>query len=254
MNEQSAKLPKGTRLCRIGTWSAAVGLLLVAISSGHKLGFLSSWQTAFMALGLAGLAMIVAIVTTSVGLVRSGNTAGAASPTATKLAFFAALIFIVIAGMQLRIAIGVPPIHDISTDTANPPQFVALIAVRQAAGAANPPEYAGAEIAQLQAEGYRDIQTIILPVATDVAFQRAETAAREMGWEIVAAVPREGRIEAVATTGWIGFKDDVVIRVAAGEPSQSLVDIRSKSRVGRGDAGMNASRIRGFRERLTSAK
>jgi uncharacterized protein (DUF1499 family) len=254
MSAQSAQLPKGTRFCRIGTWSAAVGLLLIALSSGHKLGFLPSWQMAFLALGVGGIAMVVAVVTTSVGLVRSGNTAGAASPTATKLAFFAALIFIVIAGMQLRIAVGVPPIHDVSTDTANPPQFIALVPMRQAAGAVNPAEYAGAETAALQAEGYRDIVPIVLPVPTDVAFKRAQIAAQGMGWEIVATVPLDGRIEAVATTGWIGFKDDVVIRVAAGEPGQSLVDIRSKSRVGRGDAGMNASRIRGFRDRLTSVK
>lgn len=254
MSAQTNAAPRGTRLCQVGTWSAAAGLLLIAVSAGYKLGFLSSWQTAFLALGLGGIAMVVAIVTTSVGLVRSGNTAGAASATATKLAFFAALIFLVIAGMQLRVAIGVPPIHDISTDTSNPPEFVALVPVRQAAGAVNPPEYAGAETAALQATGYRDIVTIVLPVPTDVAFKRAETAVRAMGWEIIAAVPRERRIEAVATTAWIGFKDDVVIRVTAGEPGQSLIDIRSKSRVGRGDAGMNASRIRGFRDRLLSVK
>jgi uncharacterized protein (DUF1499 family) len=74
-----------------------------------------------------------------------------------------------------------------------------------------------------------------------------------MGWEIIAAVPAEGRIEATATTGWIGFKDDVVIRIAvAGDGSRSRVDLRSKSRVGRGDAGMNAKRIRAFRDALAA--
>jgi uncharacterized protein (DUF1499 family) len=63
-------------------------------------------------------------------------------------------------------------------------------------------------------------------------------------------VPAEGRIEATARTGWIGFRDDVVIRVTAGG-EEALVDVRSKSRVGRGDAGMNARRIREFRAQLT---
>ena len=66
-----------------------------------------------------------------------------------------------------------------------------------------------------------------------------------MGWHIVAAKSEEGRIEATATTLWFGFKDDVVIRImptAAG----SRLDIRSKSRVGLSDVGVNAARIREF--------
>jgi uncharacterized protein (DUF1499 family) len=70
-----------------------------------------------------------------------------------------------------------------------------------------------------------------------------------MGWEIVDAQPREGRIEATATTFWFGFKDDVVVRItplAAG----SRIDVRSKSRVGRGDTGTNAQRVRAYLKRL----
>ena len=58
-----------------------------------------------------------------------------------------------------------------------------------------------------------------------------------------------GRIEAVATTFWSGFKDDVVIRIAADGPG-SRVDVRSKSRVGKGDLGTNAQRIRAYQRRL----
>ncbi len=60
-----------------------------------------------------------------------------------------------------------------------------------------------------------------------------------------------GRIEAVDATFWFGFRDDVVVRIAAAPGGGSRVDVRSKSRVGRGDAGTNARRIRGFRERLS---
>ena len=71
---------------------------------------------------------------------------------------------------------------------------------------------------------------------------RVLEVAESMGWEMVAVVPGEGRIEATDTTFWYGFKDDVVIRVAA-EGTGTLVDLRSKSRVGRSDLGVNAARI-----------
>jgi uncharacterized protein (DUF1499 family) len=70
-----------------------------------------------------------------------------------------------------------------------------------------------------------------------------------MGWNIVAAAPGEGRIEAIAVTRWFGLKDDVVIRVVA-EGSGARVDIRSKARIGRSDRGMNAWRVREFLRRL----
>lgn len=240
--------PKGTRLSRIGCWSAAIGLLLIVVSAGHKLGFLGSWMIAFLALGLGALAMFVALVTAGLGLLRSGGSAGAASRPATWLALVAALVVTGISLNGMR-SFGGPPIHDITTDTANPPQFVAVVPLRQAANAANPPEYRASESAEAQARAYPDLQTIVMAAPAEQVFARAEAAARDMGWEIVAAVPAEGRIEATATTSWIGFKDDVVIRIAAAEAG-TRVDVRSKSRVGRGDAGMNARRIRAFRDLL----
>ncbi|HEX2482883.1 MAG TPA: DUF1499 domain-containing protein, partial [Methylomirabilota bacterium] len=71
-------------------------------------------------------------------------------------------------------------------------------------------------------------------------------------WEIVEAVPAEGRLEATATTTWFGFKDDVVVRVRAREGG-SRVDVRSLSRVGVGDLGANAARVRAFLERLRTS-
>jgi uncharacterized protein (DUF1499 family) len=86
-------------------------------------------------------------------------------------------------------------------------------------------------------------------VAPNIAFERAKGAIEEMGWQIVREDPSAGRIEAVATTLWFGFKDDVVIRVAA-DGAGSRIDIRSKSRVGVGDLGTNAQRIRAYQKRL----
>jgi uncharacterized protein (DUF1499 family) len=136
-----------------------------------------------------------------------------------------------------------PFIHDITTDTEQPPEFVAVVPLR--AGATNPVDYPGEETAAQQREAYPDVRPLVLEQAPGAAFERALDTARGQGWKIVAAVPEEGRIEATATTFWFGFKDDVVIRITPLE-SGTRIDIRSKSRVGRSDVGANAARIRKF--------
>jgi uncharacterized protein (DUF1499 family) len=144
----------------------------------------------------------------------------------------------------------VPPIHDISTDTQDPPGFVAVLPLR--ADAPNPVAYGGPEVASAQQQAYPDIQPLALPgVSPGAAFGRALDAARASGWAIVAADSATGRIEATATTGWFGFKDDVVVRIRP-EQSGSRVDVRSLSRVGGSDVGTNARRIRAYLQRLTS--
>lgn len=143
----------------------------------------------------------------------------------------------------------VPSIHDITTDVESPPQFVAILKLR--AGATNPPDYPGPHIGELQGIAYPQLRPLQLAAPPREVFARAAAASEGMGWEVVAKDPAAGRIEAVATTRWFGFKDDVVIRVApAGTGSR--VDLRSKSRVGRSDLGANAARIQEFLARLNS--
>jgi uncharacterized protein (DUF1499 family) len=141
----------------------------------------------------------------------------------------------------------VPPIHDITTDTLDPPEFIAILPLR--AGAPNPPGYSGEVVARQQQEAYPDIRSYRLDAGAEIAFERALTAARKMGWEIVAADPAAGRMEATATTFWYGFKDDVVVRISE-DNGDSVIDVRSKSRVGRSDLGANAARIRAYLETL----
>ena len=83
-------------------------------------------------------------------------------------------------------------------------------------------------------------------------YQQALGLVKDMGWEIVAENSETGVIEATATTPFVGFKDDVVIRIRT-ENAETLVDIRSKSRIGRGDMGVNADRVRAFRDKLLTA-
>lgn len=138
-----------------------------------------------------------------------------------------------------------PRIHDISTDVGNPPKFVAVAPLRPGRI-----EHGGAAVAALQQRAYPDLKTLVLLVPKDQAFRSALETAREMGWQIVAAVPAEGRIEATGTTFWFGFKDDIVIRITPAA-DHSLLDIRSASRVGVSDVGTNAKRIRRYLEKVS---
>lgn len=146
------------------------------------------------------------------------------------------------------VARSVPPIHDITTDTENPPEFSAVLPLR--ADARNPPEYAGPEVAARQREAYPEIQPLRLAVSPEAAYTRALNAARSLRWEIVAADAEAGRIEATDRTFWFGFADDVVIRITPAAEGGSRVDVRSKSRVGGSDVGANARRIRRFLDRM----
>ena len=141
----------------------------------------------------------------------------------------------------------VPPIHDITTDPADPPAFVALAEVRNKGP--NKAAYPGAAAADQQRRAYRDIGPKVLDAPPRDAMQKAIDAARSMGWEVVATDASAGRIEAVDTTSWFGFKDDIVIRIRPNGPG-SRVDVRSASRVGVSDIGANAERIRGFLSKL----
>jgi uncharacterized protein (DUF1499 family) len=148
----------------------------------------------------------------------------------------------------------VPAIHDISTDLADPPQFKAL-ALRedyldQIPGAEDP-EMRGMNPLQrwaaIHAKAYGDIRSvrIAMPVAEAVA--KAERLAQVRGWEVAVADPVEGRMEATDTTRFFRFKDDVVVRIRPTEDgSGSIVDMRSISRVGVSDLGVNAKRVRSF--------
>jgi uncharacterized protein (DUF1499 family) len=143
-----------------------------------------------------------------------------------------------------------PPIHDITTDWENPPEFHAILALREAEKA-NPVAYEGAKVSDLQKKAYPEIAPVTLTQAPGEAFPRALKAAEQMGWTIVATDPAEGRIEASQRSRWFGFTDDVVIRVAPAG-SGSRVDVRSVSRVGRNDFGVNAARVRGYLAALRS--
>jgi hypothetical protein len=209
---------------RYGLWSYRAGLAAM---------FASKW------IGLC--ALVVAMLGLALRAARAGRVVSL---------LFAVSIALCVSAVPFefeRRARAVPRIHDISTDTRNPPQLVAVLPLR--AGAPNTAEYGGPEVAELQHKAYPDIRPLVVPMPPNLTFMRARDAAEGMGWNIVAADPAAGRLEATARTFWFGFKDDIAVRIVP-EGTGSRVDVRSVSRVGRSDLGTNARRIREYLDRV----
>lgn len=235
----------------IAAFWVAVGGALMAVLSG--LGTRWGWWefgTGFVFLKWAVYGGIAAILLSLTGLVL-GYRAGRRRELVWAGVGLVIAFAVILAPLNgLLTASRVPPIHDITTDTQNPPQFVAVLPLRK--NARNSAQYGGPEVAALQVKAYPRIVPLLLSMPPGQAFQHALSAARAMGWLIVDENPGEGRIEATATTRWFGFKDDVVIRISPAEQG-SRVDVRSVSRVGVSDLGTNARRVEAYLKRLKEA-
>lgn len=144
-----------------------------------------------------------------------------------------------------------PRLNDVTTDLDNPPSLAFAEGMRKAEHG-NPVAYGGAEPAAVQKKSYPDIAPAMLDMPPVQAFDRALAVAKAAGWSIVRADPAAGIIEASDRSRWYGFTDDIAIRVAAAGTG-SRVDIRSGARQGRGDFGVNATRVRGFLAALQAA-
>lgn len=212
---------------RLGLWSIRGGFSLL------------QWG-AYLGLAVAAVALIQLLVPAW----------RAPSGTPLLLALGLGLVSAGVPWFWRRRAEQVPPIHDITTDVNDPPKFVAVLPLR--AKAPNPSEYGGREVAAEQEKAYPDIRPLELAsTPPGGAYTRALAAVHAEGWDLVAADSAAGRIEATATTGWFGFKDDVVVRIEA-EGGGSKVDVRSVSRVGGSDVGTNARRIREYLRRVAA--
>jgi hypothetical protein len=146
-------------------------------------------------------------------------------------------------GLQYR---KLPPIHDITTDPIDPPRFEALARLRNGDGT-NSAVYAGLYSAEQQRQAYPDIETVELEVPVQRAYDVALQLVTKRKWLVIderAPQPprRIGRIEAVARTPIMGFREDVSIRVTP-DGEDSRVDIRSASRYFDSDLGSNAARV-----------
>lgn len=200
----------------------------------------------FQVFRFAGLAMLCVVLLSMPvfiwGLVKRHADARRAALWATVLGLVPVAVPLMTMGQG---NLNAPPISDISTDLKDPPQYRAVLSLRHRDD--NSAEYAGEAVARQQrdADMYDDIRPLVLSMPVSRATELAAEVARELGWRIVAEDPERGRLEAVDRTPLLGLSSDVVVRVQA-EGDGTRVDIRSSSRVGKGDLGTNAERIREF--------
>jgi uncharacterized protein (DUF1499 family) len=243
--------PVSHRLARMAFITACVAALVVA-SSGPLHRYLGLDIESTIAIFRYGF--YVAVAGAALGLATIVPT----RPGDRRRGFVAALLAVMVGAAAAYVPISwflraqqSPELNDITTDIASPPPLVVTLSLRR--DASNPPAYPGAGAGVLQRAAYPDILPVVLAVPPAEAFKKVDNAAMAMGWEIVARAPADGRLEAVATSEWFGFHDDIVVRIRP-EGAGSRVDIRSKSRNGESDLGVNAKRIRDFIARLKAEK
>jgi uncharacterized protein (DUF1499 family) len=242
---------------RLAIWSRRVaGFALVACFLAIivvRSGLLEIWPalaTFAGALAIAVIALLLALAAFVViwveGSAGMGSALGAMAISLAILAYPAYL------GLK---AYRLPWIHDITTDPIDPPRYEALSRLRPRD--ANPVDYAGLYTAEQQRKAYPDVGPLGTNATPQAAYDAVLAVVNKRRWRVVdARAPqagrREGRIEAVARTPIMGFRDDVVIRVRA-EPDGTRIDARSSSRYGTSDFGTNASRVRGLMNDIEEA-
>ena len=216
----------------------AMALLLIASGLGNRWG----WWGFVIGLKILTFAAFAeaAIAVVSLG----GCFIGARSTKGLVMLAVAVVIAVAVLSVPLRMASAakrLPYIHDITTDTENPPRFDDAIR-RLRLDSPNTVDYEGPAVAELQRQAYPYIKPLVLHISPGKAYQAALFAASSMGWHIVSTDAERGMIEATDTTFWFGFKDDIVVRIST-EGALSRIDVRSASRVGKSDIGKNAKRI-----------
>jgi uncharacterized protein (DUF1499 family) len=230
------------------TLSAGLGILALVTAAagvaGASLGALRPFVGFQVFLAGALLLGLLSLVLGVIGLLRTGASsgrAGRARALTGSLIGLALLTVVVVAALPGR---GLPRINDITTNPDDPPMFR-----RAAQELGEPLPYPGEAFAAQQRAAYPDLAPLILPIPPEEAFARARVGMERVGVEFVALDPRAGILEARAVSPLFHFVDDVAVRVRP-QAGGCVVDLRSRSRDGRGDLGANARRIRAIASAL----
>jgi len=219
-----------------------------------RFGFLElkpALATFFGALAFAGLSILIGLAG-AIAIWQDGSR-GISRILVAFLINAALLAYPAYLAVQYR---KLPPIHDITTDPIDPPRFDALARLRTGDGT-NPAVYAGLYSAERQRIAYPDIETVELEIPVQRAYEITLQLVNKRKWLVIdersPQPPRRiGRIEAVARTPIMGFREDVSIRVTP-DGEDSRVDIRSASRYFESDLGSNAARVRKLIDDINTA-
>jgi len=231
---------------------AGLALVLVCVAAAMLSGFgyqagMWHFRTGFLVLRTAFFVSLAAGALSLLGLLFSRGNRTALASGIVGLAI--AAVFAYVPWQWKQTLDSLPYIHDISTDTDNPPPFVAAAQLRREGD--HPVAYDGPEVAAQQKEAYPDIAPLLTTVPREQVFEAARATIQDMDLQLIGADLAEGRLEASHTSFWYGFTDDVVVRITE-TPQGTRVDVRSKSRLGRSDLGQNAKRVRTFLSELES--
>jgi hypothetical protein len=239
-----------TKLALLLCFGAVVAALAAAIGSASGAwGFRAGLEALRYCFYAAAAGLLVALV----GLILARRARKIRLVFANAIALVAALGFLAYLGAKVRTARSVPAIHDISTNLDDVPQFSRLQV--RADNLEKVPDLDRPELKAMEPEArwkavhgsaYADIRTIRLPTNVADSIRKAEALARDRGWAIARSDPEAGILEATETSFFFRFKDDVVLRARPAPDGGSLVDMRSISRVGASDVGVNAKRVRAF--------
>lgn len=235
---------------RAATLAALLGLASGAAFAVGPLGIQLGVFTPFIGFRIFGLGVLLGLLALVLGMAGLWFTRAASAHSGRGRALVGAACGLVVVAIVATVALPartLPVINDITTDPADPPQFSA--AQKIAANVGRDLSYPGESTATLQRQGYPDLAPIAVAEPPEEMRITAEGVAQQLGWEITYRDAGAGIFEAVQVTSIFRFVDDIVVRV---RPSNggSIIDVRSKSRDGRGDMGANAARIRAFRDKI----
>lgn len=238
-----------------GVRLAFCAVIIAAIAIGLFRVDMIGFRVPLLAVAASVLIAVIALLFSGIGIFNDVvSKTASVSPVLRGLAIIGALLLAVPGISALRSGMSSPPIHDVSTDPDDPPLFEFVMADRRASD--NSLELDAAVIAQ-QREAYPELSSVRLPLPIDQAAEKIRAGIVAQGWNILgdrnlgADAASEVQIEAVARTRIFGFRDDLAFRLRSLGEAETLLDIRSASRVGISDLGANARRVTGFIDTLT---
>jgi hypothetical protein len=226
---------------RLAVFSLIAAIVSIIIIRFGFLEFKPALATFFGALAIAGLSILVSLA--AFAAIWQNGSRGMGRILVALLLDLVILAYPAYLAYQYR---RLPPIHDITTDPIDPPKFEALARLRAGDGA-NPAVYAGLYSAEQQRIAYPEVEPATVEVPPQKAYETALDLINKRKWLVVDARPpapprREGKIEAIARTPIMGFREDISIRILPDGPG-ARIDLRSSSRYFPHDLGSNAARI-----------
>jgi Protein of unknown function (DUF1499) len=240
------------RLAAISQWLAMIGCALFALSViAVRLGGVPVLN-GMVLLGAGIVAAVLAIVAALAAFASIWKSGASGTGRAAK-GLVLALLLLVWPGFMAVTAARLPVLKDITTDITDPPSFGRSRAALDARGGHIPAEY-DRQNGLEQQEAYGDLRPAVIEQASEEVMTLVRRAATNLGWQIIdvanpAGRTGAGRVEAVAVSFVYRFADDITIRIRPGT-NETRVDVRSVSRFGRHDFGVNAQRIRSFLREL----